>query len=437
MAKLKFEVKGLDPGQLNPHGYGGMCSRETVVIQKATDPEKYDFESGIDTIATTEQPAIIADWDRWEYVREVLPMRYAEMPDNDETSLLDTHSRISIDKVLGSARNWSTAVTQLLTKVFVSSTEDKLRKKIQEGHIKNVSLGYETDPDYTVEIPKGAVVTIDGVEYRNDFNDGLAFLVRTWFKLKELSLVPIGADNLAKFKQEKESGKFPKTIINDFNESMITLFRNEIQKSFTSINKKGDIIMENELTVEQLAELEVTRRMDINDLAKTFGKNYKLGEAKLKEAIDKAIGEKWSVEHFKAHLFDNYDSTKSVEQPETHLDLTKKQMKDYSMMDGINSILAGQWGKGKSQFVKECSDEIATRLTKLGVTQHDNSFFVPNEYWGKSLPPSKEFGMMFRAMDVGISGSGGINLVGTDYRGDLFIELLRSKLALGKPVYQC
>lgn len=193
MSQRKYKVEGVK--EINPNHFGGMCSRALLIKAK-----QISFENGIETIATTEAPAVVVDWERWQFVREILPMRYAEMPKNDKVPLLDSHSRFSIEMIKGSAVEWRTEADQLLAKIFISKSEEVVRQKIEEGHIDSVSIGYETNSDYTVEIPKNAAVTIDGISYKNDFDDDMPLLVRTWWKTKELSLVPIGADEAAKFK---------------------------------------------------------------------------------------------------------------------------------------------------------------------------------------------------------------------------------------------
>lgn len=196
---------------MNPNGYGGMCSRSILLERK-----EIDFEKGIETVATTEAPAMVVDWERWQIVREVLPMKYAVLPDNDKVPLLDSHSRFSIEMIKGSATGWRTDGKDLVAKVFVSKTEESVREKIKEGHIESVSIGYKTDREKTVEVPKGAKVLIDGDEYKNEFDDGLPMLVRTWWKTKELSLVPIGADDAAKFKSE--GGMMDQKVLDQINE---------------------------------------------------------------------------------------------------------------------------------------------------------------------------------------------------------------------------
>lgn len=196
MSKKQFTVEGLETK--NPNSFGGMVSR-AVAIRAGKD-----LDSGIETIATTEAPAMVVDWERWQVVREVLPMRYMEAPNNDKVPLLDAHSRGSVERVKGSAKEFRTEGSQLLCKTIVSKSEPVVRQKIEEGHIDSVSIGYMTDKEYTVEIPKGADVIVDGQKYRNDFEDGVPMVIRTWWKVHELSLVPIGADETAKFKSASD-----------------------------------------------------------------------------------------------------------------------------------------------------------------------------------------------------------------------------------------
>jgi hypothetical protein len=205
MSKREYTVEGVE--NKNPNNFGGMVSRAVSIKAKETD-----FEKGIETIATTDAPAMVIDWERFQVVREVLPMRYMEAPNNDKVPLLDSHSKASIEKVKGSASAFTTEGGQLICKTFVSKSEPVIRQKIEEGHIDSVSIGYMTDRDYTVEIPKGAEVNIDGVNYRNDFQDGTPLLVRTWWRVHELSLVPIGADETAKFKSDAEGKQLVEKI---------------------------------------------------------------------------------------------------------------------------------------------------------------------------------------------------------------------------------
>jgi hypothetical protein len=177
-----------------------MVSRAVTLAKK-----EYDFDSGIETIATTEAPALVVDWERWDIVREVLPMRYMEEPNNGKVPLLDSHSRFALEQIKGSAKNFRVENDQLLCLAYVSESEPVVRQKIKEGHIDSVSIGYMTGD--SVDVPKGKSLTVDGVTYKNDFDDDFTMVVRKWWKVHELSLVAIGADEAAKFKSIANEGE--------------------------------------------------------------------------------------------------------------------------------------------------------------------------------------------------------------------------------------
>lgn len=145
-----MEVEGLKKEEMNPQNFGGMCSREALLKTE----QEIDFTKGLDAVATTSAPALVVDWENWRIIREVLPMRYYQPPDDGETTLLDTHARYSIEKVYGYAKDYSTTDNELMAKIFVSETETKVRQKIKERVIKKISLGYQTKKSDTVEIPK-------------------------------------------------------------------------------------------------------------------------------------------------------------------------------------------------------------------------------------------------------------------------------------------
>lgn len=197
--KKDIKIEGLEDH--NPGKFGGMVSRDVKLPQER---KTIDFAKGIETVATTEAPALVVDWERWEIVREILLMKYMEMPNNDKVPFLDSHNRSSLEKVKGSARNFRVDGKELRATVFISETEKDLQEKIREGHVDSVSIGYRTDSDETIEIPKGKSVSLDGTAFKNDFEDGIPMLVRTWWKTHELSGVAIGADDAAKFKSEAE-----------------------------------------------------------------------------------------------------------------------------------------------------------------------------------------------------------------------------------------
>ena len=172
----------------------GMTARSGAI---RTAPETFDAERrAVRFIATTEQPATVWDWERYDFVDEVLLADGMVMPRIGQVPLLDTHSRRSVKDVLGSARDFKTCETAGMRaidcEVQFASTRDgqDAATKVEGGHLTDVSVGYHVKESYW--IPDGEKQVIKGREYEGPLK------VSTQWELKELSLAPIGADSLAK-----------------------------------------------------------------------------------------------------------------------------------------------------------------------------------------------------------------------------------------------
>lgn len=174
-----------------PVGFSVRASGMRVV------PKSFDVEKkAARFVATTEKPATVWDWDRWDFVDEVLRADGMELPATGNVRLLDTHSRASVKDVLGSAADFRDCDVEDQAgkdcEVIFSSVQDgrDAATKVEEGHITDVSVGYLVKESYFV--PAGEKQVIKGKEYEGPLK------VSTRWELRELSLVPIGADSLAK-----------------------------------------------------------------------------------------------------------------------------------------------------------------------------------------------------------------------------------------------
>lgn len=143
-----------------------------------------------DVIAATDAPCMMPDYERQEYVPQVLLMSGVKLPANKRVPLLNTHDRSSADNVLGSADGFVTEDGELRGKVTFSSTESKLATKFREGHVTDFSVGYLVEKQ--VYVPEGETRNIGGRSFTGPVN-----VVPQW-RVKELSLCPIGADEQCK-----------------------------------------------------------------------------------------------------------------------------------------------------------------------------------------------------------------------------------------------
>lgn len=148
---------------------------------------------------STETPVPMYDYGRGEMVPEVLLTSGMQFPKSRQVPMLDSHQRHSTDMQVGSvreiAREDSTSVGLL------TFAEGRQWEMVRDGHITDVSVGYEIQKRVFVE--SGKTKEIGGRSFTGPVN------VVTKWRLREVSITPIGADELAKMRgyapaQEKE-----------------------------------------------------------------------------------------------------------------------------------------------------------------------------------------------------------------------------------------
>jgi len=176
----------------NKYSYRGLSLR----LQDDGTPKTIDIENrSVDVLASTENPVEVFDFQRWEMVNEVLLMSGCKMASR-QIPLLDSHSRYDTSSVIGSFRNMTIAGGELTGRAFFSAV-DKVADtwtKVREGHLTDFSVGYSVNAATWIE--DGQTAVIDG----RDFSGPLR-VVTDW-KVKELSVCSIGADEQAKARAE-------------------------------------------------------------------------------------------------------------------------------------------------------------------------------------------------------------------------------------------
>ena len=170
----------------------------------------------VEVVASTQVPAKVFDFEEWQPVREVLLMSGCQLPDSGRVPLLDCHSREHAGDIVGSFMDMRVEDgpqgPQLVGRAVFSATPDGEApfRKVAEGHLTDVSIGYEVIT--CQRIRAGETAVIEGASY-----DG-PLRVATQWRLLELSCVPIGADSFAKIRsairnpQPARKGKKEKTM---------------------------------------------------------------------------------------------------------------------------------------------------------------------------------------------------------------------------------
>lgn len=161
----------------------------------------------VEAIFASEEPVTVMDWQRYEPIDEVLRLDGAEIP--DQVPMLESHMRWSIDSVFGSARQFRVEGSQGLCRLYFAApmanvADDPIERayqKVRGGHLRDVSAGYRA-LEYT-DIPAGQSAVVKGRTYMARQR---TLRITTRWALREVSLVPIGADARSKIRAEHSPG---------------------------------------------------------------------------------------------------------------------------------------------------------------------------------------------------------------------------------------
>ena len=173
----------------------GMWARSATLQRAAAGGDDTGGE-GLKWILTTEKPTVVFDWERWEFVEEILLADGMLVPANNQVVLLDSHNRNSVKDVYGHVEGFAEDMAGEYPArsgiVLFAEDPDSLaaRQKVEGGHITDGSVGYQ--PTKSVWVPEDEEVAIGGRIFT-----GPVRLTYEWL-LKEFSITPIGADVLAK-----------------------------------------------------------------------------------------------------------------------------------------------------------------------------------------------------------------------------------------------
>jgi len=158
-------------------------------------PSTYNPDKrSVQAVLATDKPVRVFDFLRLEPVTESLLMAGAILPDNGNLPLLDAHQRHSSRNVVGSCRNIKVSDDHLSGEVFFSDDRGgrDLESKVRDGHLDSLSIGYEILDQ--VDLSDGESKTISNKKFT-----GPARVTTSW-KIKEVSAVPIAADENAKIR---------------------------------------------------------------------------------------------------------------------------------------------------------------------------------------------------------------------------------------------
>jgi len=169
---------------------------------RATGPDSVnEDERSVEAVIASEQPVEVFDFDRYEIVKEILLIDGVEMPGSRQVPLLDTHRRFDTANVVGSIRGLKKDGDVLVGRAHFSGVADvdSIWQKVREGHLTDFSAGYR--PIDSQWVPEG-----ESYEFKGRSFAGPVRVTKRW-RIREGSIVPIGADELAKARSANTNNK--------------------------------------------------------------------------------------------------------------------------------------------------------------------------------------------------------------------------------------
>lgn len=182
-----------------------MVSRSITVRAATINVE----ERSVEAVLSTETRALVFDWQRYEPIEEILIAGGARF--DAQVTFLENHNRYELANVLGSIRSVRIEGDQVLGRLHFSESNPRAVEAwnmVREGHLTDVSIGYRAEQFTDIEPNTTRVVS------GKSYTAGARRLrVTTAYRIREGSLVPIGADQAAKIRADaglapfQESGK--------------------------------------------------------------------------------------------------------------------------------------------------------------------------------------------------------------------------------------
>ena len=372
-------------------------------------------------ILTTEQPVAMFDYSRGDFVPEVLLMSGMKTR-GKSIKLLDSHMTDSVRNVLGSfdqitvrnAGERQVPYNFAEGNIRISETEATVAKKVEEGHINELSVGYSYSDGETVHVPDGETKEVQGKEYAGPVN------IRTTWMASEASLVPLGADDEAQIRGFKSIKDAREKISNQQTESTTEGMTPEGDDGNDTPQAKDEEGKQENKLNNSTTHLKMENPNNEVDAKEIKAKAIKAGAEEFDKRADAilAIGQEvgdgeWALAQLRAGenvetvqraaIKKLKEATATLGTSPDPLGLSKKESKSYSMTEAMRALVAGKRVGG---LEGEVSEAIAQRSGK-----ETNGFFVASQ----------------RDLVAG-TATDGDELVGTDLRGGDFIDALRPNM---------
>lgn len=176
--------------------YGARAAAATTYRRNSdVTPSTLDVEKRrVQSVLTTEDPAYVWDNQSGRVVLEVLLMDGADY--ETQTPLIRDHNSYSVTSIVGSVTDPTVEKDAILGWLCfgedLDDTAEGIWRRVSQGHLRRVSIGYDySSKDFTT-IPAGETRTVKGRSFTAPKDRDLRVVWR--WRLREVSLVVVPAD---------------------------------------------------------------------------------------------------------------------------------------------------------------------------------------------------------------------------------------------------
>ena len=350
------------------------------LLRDASAPQisvrKSENRSSISFSASSEEP-----YDRW-FGTEILSHKKGalrmERFERGAVPLLFNHNW---DDPVGMVKSVSLRDNRLYVdeaEMFTTPRAQEVERMVDEG-LRNVSVGYQIH-EFTED------------EKANTFT-------ATDWEVLEVSIVTVPADSSIGVGRSADKSERD-VVVRKVSSTAAPAATMEVSHMATEQNAAAGAVAD-----VQVIDNGAQERLRIKTLT-GLGKRHGVPDAEVESWIDSGMSEEGAA----LKCLDVIATRAKSQQKNqaSHVGLTDSETKNYSLVRAIHAVIHKDWTK--AGFEAEVSKAIAQRMGK-NLSEH--SVMIPLE-------------VQQRVLQVGTAAQGG-NLVGTDYRGASFIDILRNR----------
>ncbi|MEP3480771.1 MAG: Mu-like prophage major head subunit gpT family protein [Fuerstiella sp.] len=290
----------------------------------------------VEAVIATEAPVMVYDWRSEQMVQEVLRMDLITMPEGSQIVLLDSHARWSLDTVLGSIRDIRSEGSDLIgTLHFVEGDPDvdKVVRKVAQGHIRDISVGYRVRA--YEQVRRGETLMIRGVEYTAETH---RMLIAVDWEPHEGSLTAVGADSNSKLRDASEEAlshrssehKTPDSERSDSDHDDPADPGEESERTMPKTVPADESATNEDQIRTARQEAVAEERSRVASIREIGGKDVR------SQTIDKAIEDGLSAEQFRSVALDDLRAQRAVtppagaDIPNIQIDSDKRHARDFN-----------------------------------------------------------------------------------------------------------